>query len=487
MKLNGGIFLVLQLILLLSGCKKNEKRPNVVFIFADQYRRASMGFLNEDPVVTPNIDKLAQEGVFFSKAVSNHPLCSPYRGMLMTGQYPLSNGVISNCHSGRNQYGNFIKKDAVCLSDVLTQNGYNAGFIGKWHLDGPKPELGSNINIWDSWTPFDHRHGFDFWYAYGCSNNHLNPHYWTTHAKEDEKHYIEQWSSEHEADIVIRYIENKGDSLRNSAKPFALIWAPNPPHAPYDLYPDKYKEHYNGKTIEDVLNRPNVRYKNDTTFKAGDPYVESNIHHAINYFAMVNGVDEQIGRVIEKLKQEGLYDNTIIIFSSDHGEMMGSHGLMQKNIWFKESYEIPFIVHWPQKIEPKTDDLLISVPDYMPTILGLVGLEDKIPESVEGNDYSGVLWGRDVERPSLQLYFGTTPDKKHLGLRGFRNHQYTFAVNKLSEREKIYFLYDDVNDPYQMNNIWGKDTITDNSMKFQLDSLLNSMDDPWIGHDRISQ
>ena len=118
-------------------CKTEQKskktKPNLLFIFADQYRQASLGFLKEDPVHTPNIDKLAKEGVFFSEAVSNNPLCSPYRAMIMTGRYSLSTGVVENCNSQRTALGNFLKKDEICFSDVLVDNGYSAGYVGKWH------------------------------------------------------------------------------------------------------------------------------------------------------------------------------------------------------------------------------------------------------------------------------------------------------------------------------------------------------------------
>ncbi|MCL3781422.1 sulfatase [Prolixibacteraceae bacterium JC049] len=459
--------------------KKETKQPNILYIFADQYRKASLGFLNEDPVKTPNIDALAENGVFFSHAVANHPLCSPYRGMLMTGQYPLTNGVISNCHSGRTKYKNYLKIDTKCFSDVLAENGYDAGYVGKWHLDGPEPTPPGVRANWDCWCPPDHRHGFSFWYAYGTHGRHNNPYYWTTNGGENDKVFANEWSPTHEASVIIDFLRNN-KKQRNNDKPFALFWGINPPHTPFGEVPQKYKDQFAGMDMKAALNRPNVRYTTNNELHAGDKGVERKIHEATNYFACINGVDDQIGRVIKELKRLGMFENTIIVFSADHGEMMGSHGLMHKNIWFKEAYEIPFIVHYPKTVKPAVDDLLISVPDYMPTLLGLAGLSKQIPRSVEGKDYSQVLKGGNVDRPDKQLYFGSDPKDPSSGKRGFRNHKYTFAALKEKNGTISYYLYDDVNDPYQLKNIYGKDKKRDVQMRNELENLLKKMNDPWI-------
>jgi len=455
-----------------------KEQPNLLFIFADQYRRASLGFLKEDPVVTPNIDQLADEGVFFSRAVANHPLCSPYRAMLMTGKYPLSNGVIANCHSQRTAYGNFLKKDEICFSDVLVQNGYSAGYVGKWHLDGPPPTGPGEKKVWDTWCPPEDRHGFSFWYAYGTHNRHNAPYYWPTHGGEKDKITVNEWSPTHEAGVIIDYLKNE-KKQRHEEKPFALFWSINPPHTPFKQVPQKYKNHYKGKDLKELLARPNVEFKGNHSIKRGSKSVEKGLKDAADYFACVNGVDEQIGRVVSQLKEMGLYENTIIVFSSDHGEMLGSHGLMYKNVWFKEAFEIPLIVHYPKKIKAKTDDLLISVPDYMPTMLGLMGLGENIPKTVEGKDYSNVFFNRPVERPDKQLYFGSEPSAPSSGTRGFKNRQYTFAVLKVDGGKKIYHLYDDQADPYQMKNIWGQNPELDKQLEQELTQLLKSMNDPW--------
>lgn len=460
---------------------KNEDRPNLLFIYGDQHRRQAMGFVNEDPVITPNLDALAKNGVYFSKAVANHPLCSPYRGMLMTGEYPITNGVVSNCNSGRTKFNNFLDKENTnTFSDVVSRNGYNAGYIGKWHLEGPEQTLpGEKVN-WDTYCPKDRRHGFDFWYAYNADNDHFKPHYWNTYAEEEDAVYVDQWSPIHEADIISEYLEGGGHSPRDLTKPFALFWSINPPHTPFYKVPEKYKEIYKGKTAKEILNRPNVSFIDNLNIKAGDHGVRDKISEAPLYFACVTGIDDQIGRIISKLKELKLYDNTIIVYSSDHGEMMGSQGLMHKNVWFKESFEIPLIIHWPKKIAPKTDNLLISVPDYMPTLLSLMGLKNKIPKNVEGKDYAEVLLGGQVKRPNSQLYFGSQPSNPSMGKRGYRDLNHTFAVVKNKDKSKSYYLYDDINDPYQLRNIWKEDPKRDDQVLSKLTALLTEMNDPWL-------
>ncbi len=467
---------------LLQSCSGKKSKPNLLFIFADQFRRASLGFLQEDPVYTPHIDKLAANGVFFSRAFANHPLCSPFRGMLLSGKYPLSNGVVANCHSGRTVYGNYLKKEEVCFSDVLANNGYSAGYVGKWHLDGPTPTAPGEALVWDSWCPPDHRHGFSFWHAYGTHNRHNNPYYWTTHAREDEITYVDQWSPEHEAEVIMDYLENNANQ-RESEKPFALFWGINPPHTPFGEVPERYKKQYEGKSYTDLLNRPNVNIGGNPALQAlgvGDHGVEQQIVEAPDYFAAVNGVDDQIGRVISKLKEKGLYDNTIIVFTSDHGEMLGSQGLMHKNIWFKEATDIPLIVHWPDRLKPRTEEILISVPDYMPTFLGLMGLHDQLPDNLEGKDYSGIFFDQTVEYPDCQLYFGSEPDAPSTGKRGIRTEAYTYVEVKDLEGEKHYFLYDDLNDQFQLENIYGKNPQLDQQLAQRLEQLLLTLNDPWV-------
>jgi uncharacterized sulfatase len=187
----------------------SKSPPNVVFVFPDQFRQQAIGFMQQDPVITPNLDRFASESLVLTHAVSNYPVCSPYRAMLFTGKYPFSTGVIGNCYSGTIPYGVQLRASERCFSDVLHDVGYSLGYIGKFHLDLPReedipftegwrgqPGAGS---FWDAYTPpGPRRHGFDFWHSYGCCDQHLTPHYWHNDAKVDERTDIEGWSVQHE-------------------------------------------------------------------------------------------------------------------------------------------------------------------------------------------------------------------------------------------------------------------------------------------------
>jgi len=174
---------------------KNKKALNLLIILADQWRGQAIGFEGKEPVMTPSLDKFAKESLVLTQMVSNFPVCSPARAMLMTGQYPLKNHVYSNVNSASAPFGIELQKDAVCWSDVLKQNGYSNGYIGKWHLDSPyQPYIPTSNNIgkvaWNEWASPDRRHGFDYWYAYGTYDEHDKPMYWDTNAKRDEFKYV---------------------------------------------------------------------------------------------------------------------------------------------------------------------------------------------------------------------------------------------------------------------------------------------------------
>ena len=209
-----------------------QEKPNLVFIMADQWRGNALGCLGKEPVKTPCLDQLAREGVNFTNAVSSYPVSSPARGMLMTGMYPHKNKVTGNCNSANAPYGVELPQDARCWSDILKANGYQTGYIGKWHLDAPhKPYVDTYNNqgavAWNEWCPKERRHGFDYWYSYGTYDVHKHPHYWDT---EGVKHEINEWSPAHEADKAISYLRNEGN-VRDPNKPFficLLYTSPSP-------------------------------------------------------------------------------------------------------------------------------------------------------------------------------------------------------------------------------------------------------------------
>lgn len=496
MKFNTSIFFVLLTAMVLLNCKdktaavvkedKKQSQPNLLFIFPDQFRNAAIGINNQDPVNTPHLDQLAGEGMIVSNAISSYPLCSPYRGMLMTGLLPYENSILTNSNSRRYKYDNSWQKDDISFSDVLVKNGYDPGYVGKLHLTSPPPIEGKDTIIWDAYTPKEFRHGFNFWYAYGTFDMHNTPHYWINDAKEDELTKINEWSAKHEADVIINYLKNPSDSTRSKDKPFALFWSVNPPHPPYQYVPGKYLNGYKNKSLDELLVRKNVDLEtaaNDLAFHRGATRGRTNLakDHVAEYFAMVTGVDEQIGRVLETLKEEKLYDNTIVVITSDHGEMMGSHGLMSKNIWYEESINVPFIIRWPERLKAgQKSDLLIGTTDIMPTLLNMMGATDGIPSNLDGKDLSGLILDDQGDEPQSVMYYFIEEGQPASGHRGLRTKRYTYVITLDNNDVERQVLFDNQEDPYQLNDI--ADTATDVNVELhrELMAQLKAKKDPWL-------
>jgi arylsulfatase A-like enzyme len=460
-----------------NGPPPPPRRPNIVFVFPDQFRQHAVGFMHADPVVTPNLDRFAAQSLVLTHAISNFPVCSPYRAMLLTGQYPFGSGVIGNCNSQNNARGIFLKLDARCLSDVLDDAGYFCGYVGKWHLDAPDPaheqftegRRGDGL-IWDGFTPPDHRHSFRFWHSYGCCDNHLSPHYWVNQARVDQPLDVSEWSVQHETGVAVDFIANRGGAMREPDKPFALFVSYNPPHTPFKAVPEKYLDAYAGKTTRELLNRPNVR------FEGRGAEAEKWAKH---YFAAISGIDEQFARIITALNDANLTDDTIVVFTSDHGEMMGSQGLMNKQVWFNESLRVPFAIRWPGKIQPGRNNVLLSAPDIMPTLLGLCGLTGEIPASVQGADRSANLLGTKTAQPDSALYLWideAAPAQR--GCRGIVTGRHTFVIDR-RETQACEYLYDNERDPYQMNNLAASEPALAESCRAETQRWLERTGDPW--------
>lgn len=470
-------------------------QPNIIYVFPDQFRNSAMQFWNDkefkqsvnfkaDPVHTPVLDKFARESVVLTSAQSSCPLSSPHRGMLLTGMYPDGSGVMLNCNSTR-PISN-LKQDAIAISDVFSQNGYDCAYIGKLHVDYPTKNNPQNPGtyveeqnpVWDAFTPKERRHGFNFWYSYGTFDEHKNPHYWDTDGK---RHEPKEWSPKHEADKAIEYMAK----IRDKSKPFFMMVSMNPPHSPYNSLNDCMEEDYNlykNIPLNQLLVRPNVN-SNFTERQANAPY----------YFASVTGVDREFGRILEALKAMGLDKNTIVVFSSDHGETLGSHVEDAKNSPYTEAMNVPFLIRYPEKLKPQVSHLLLSTPDVMPTLLSLAGLKNNIPSTVVGRDLSAELTHQKPTKqaPKAVLYIQNIDGQKNSEgkvvsyfpvSRGVKTDRYTLSItiDKKTKKLKQVLLFDDLKDPYQMRNL----SIEKNKKLFaslckQMPTLLKKANDPW--------
>lgn len=428
-----------------------KKRPNLLYVFLDQWRYQAMGHVGADQVKTPNMDRFAQESVDCTEAISTFPLCSPHRASLLTGKYPFSLGMWTNCKIGLSEVL-MLKPQETCIGNVLKDAGYETGYIGKWHLDASEQNFEkhpvSGARYWDAYTPpGERRQGFDYWLSYGAWDQHLDPHYW-----EDTPKQIKPgcWSPIFETDKALEYMEKQKDK----EEPFALFLSYNPPHPPYDQVPEKYYKQYSDMP---VIYRENVPEEKKT------PEMEEITRQ---YFAAVTGVDDQFGRLLAYLKENHMEEDTLIVLSADHGEMLGSHGEMSKNIWYEESIHIPLYMKWKGNLKPSKYHELVASPDHMPTLLGILGLS--IPDTCQGFNHAQGIRTGESEAPQdafLCSYPGMPEmvaafEKKGLnskcyGWRGIRTHSHTYVIYNGYQpgEEQIKLLYDNVKDPYQQNPI----------------------------------
>jgi arylsulfatase A-like enzyme len=395
------------------------RRPNVIVAFADQWRSQATGYAGNSNVKTPNLDALANESVNFTHAVAGCPVCSPYRASLMTGQFPLTHGVFVN--------DVYLQHSAVSLADAYAAAGYDTAYVGKWHLDGHGRS---------AYIPPERRQGYDYWKVLECTHNYNHSAYYS--GESDEKLYWDGYDAIAQTRDAQEYVRNHDDS-----KPFLLVLSWGPPHNPYETAPEKYRAMYDPEAIS---LRPNVP----------DELAEQARKDLAGYYAHCTALDACVGDLLRTIKEAGIEDNTIFLFTSDHGDMLGSQGHQRKQRPWDESIRVPFLLYYPAMFgrQPGQLDALIDAPDVMPTLLGLCGLP--IPEIVEGLDFSGYM--QDGEDPSdgaalimCPHPFGEWARPRNGGreYRGLRTHRYTY-VRTL---EGPWLLYDNHECPYQAKNL----------------------------------
>ena len=431
------------------------KKPNLLVVFADQWRNTARG-LHNPQIATPNMDRFAEEAFSTDQAVSGCPLCSPYRSELLTGRRAVHTGVFGNCMTG---YDMCLSPEELCISQVLKESGYRTGYIGKWHLDSPELNSGSQplsgAEGWDAYTPpGKKRHGFEYWHAYNAWNDHLHMHYWE---EDSEKIFTNLWSPVYETDKALEFMESR------KKEPFALFLSWNTPHPPFEKIPEKYYDLYRDLEPDYSPNVEGDRFDNQT----GEPGFKSRkeLDEAIRcYYAAVTGLDEQFGRIITWLKENELYDQTIVLLTADHGEHLGAHGYVGKHTWYEESINVPFMLSYPEKIPVGRNDISMETVDIFPTLLGLMDIT--IPPSVEGrcladwlicgkrpeNEavYSSAYISRDI---FLEAYREKGLDPKRSGWRCIRTPEYKYVIEKgyLPEDVPRYLLFNRKADPYEIN------------------------------------
>ncbi|MDX1283519.1 MAG: sulfatase-like hydrolase/transferase, partial [Draconibacterium sp.] len=257
---------------------------------------------------------------------------------------------------------------------------------------------------------------------------------------------------------------------RDSNKPFFMIWSLNPPHNPWN------EQHTKMEFYDQYTNNGKVEYEKLLTHKNANANANAKAgKHAPYYFANVSAVDYFIGQVLDKLEELNIAENTIICFSSDHGEMLGSHGHQGKPYPYTEAFNVPFIVKWGDKLKHRVEDLILGVPDVMPTILGLAGMEDKIPMEVQGANYAPNLIHPEsakIDEPRAALYI----DFKSRGV--YTGDQTLVVVNTPENGTEVYG-YDNIKDPEQLSKIPFEEMENAKMLKSELEQLLKTTADKW--------
>ena len=401
--------------------KNSIAKPNVVFVFADEWRAQAAGFAGDPNAITPALDKLSTRSIVFKTAVSNTPVSCPYRASLITGQYPLTHGVFMN--------DVLLNPGATTMGKIYKKAGYNTAYIGKWHLDG---------QCRSCYIPPERRQGFDYWKALDCTHDYNNSLYFS-----NEDTLPSMWpgyDAYYQTLDAQKYIEEHA----REEKPFLLVLSWGPPHDPYQTAPEMYKKKYENR---DILLRPNV--------PASDKDKAEN--DLKGYYAHINALDDCIAMLLNSLDENGITDNTIFVFTSDHGDMLFSQGMQKKQRPYDESILVPFLIRYPEILgqQSKLIEAPINTPDILPTILGLCDIE--IPSSVEGDDFSTYIKGEKKIKDNYALIASVAPfgqwQRKDGGIeyRGIRTKQFTY-VRKL---DGPWLLFDNIADPYQQNNLAG--------------------------------
>ena len=418
-----------------TGAAPTETRPNIVYFFPDQVRVNELGYNGGQNIATPNIDRFAKQGVVFTNAISSCPLCTPYRAMLQTGRWPtLTGGVMNWINLPSTGHG---------MGDVFAGGGYDTAYIGKWHLAAgrlagtldrrkePKPAPESEFV-----PPGPARMGWQHWAAYNFHTEFARAFYYRD---TPQRLIMPRFETDSETDFAIEYMKSRA----GGGKPFFVTVSPHPPHPPWR--PDQTPAGSLPKIGKDLYWRPNVKGRRDA--RLVDPHC---------YYAMLANADENFGRVLRYLDESGLAENTIVVFTSDHGEMLASQGRYNKMVPYAEAVDVPLIVRWPKHVKAATkSDALYTPMDHLPTLATLCGLP--VPEIVNGQSLASHVLGRGgTERDAaLMANYVSHWDFPESGTewpewRAVRTKQHTY-VRWLNGAEE---LYDNAADPFQMRNLF---------------------------------
>jgi arylsulfatase A-like enzyme len=394
-------------------------RPNLLLVFSDEHRACSLAGEPFCEVQTTHLQRLAREGMCFRNCISNYPLCSPYRAMLMSGRWPFQTGVVDNAIG--------LRTNESSLGEAFRQAGYHTGYIGKWHLS---PDHRDREFIPEGAT----RQGFEDWQVWSTTNK---PHFdraFTFDPVTRERIRPKGYSAALMTDAAVNFIGAHVD------KPWMLVLSWGPPHSPFEDAPPETLRLYEAAALSF---RPNV-----------PAAVEAEMRGKLRgYYAHITALDAELGRLLHRLDETGQAKNTIVVYTSDHGTMMGSHGFGGKRLPFEEACRVPFLLRYPQAVPAnRNTDVLLSAIDLFPSLCGLAGVQ--VPSLCEGQDLSAVMLGRQGQGPESVFLMHIARENAEGSrsaplFRGVRTERFTYAVAD----DGRWCLYDNRGDPYQLRNL----------------------------------
>lgn len=487
---NSARLIYLLFLVMLVSCRNNESQPNIIFIMTDDHARQAISAYGSYRNETPNIDRLAEEGMLFENAYVTNSICAPSRAVILTGKHSHINGKIDNS-------GARFDSTQVTFPKLLKEAGYQTAMIGKWHLRSQPT-------------------GFDFWKVLPGQGHYYNPDFITP----DGRERIEGYVTDIITDIAIDWLEK-----RDREKPFLLMYHHKAPHREWEPAIRHYREYIN-KTFEepetlfddyegrgaaartaemsvldhmntagdikihpDILTKLGIPPKNNWDFRAltskldryndeqlaawNEVYGQMNREfmakypdmsrddmmrfnyqrYMQDYLGCIAGVDENVGRLLDYIEDKGLAGNTIIVYTSDQGFYLGEHGWFDKRFMYEESMSTPLIIRWPGHIEPGSRSAaLVQNLDFAQTFLEAAGLE--APEDMQGESLMPVLTSKETEwRDALYYHYYEYPAvhmvKKHYGIRTDR-YKLIHFYDDIDEWE----LYDLEKDPDEMRNVF---------------------------------
>lgn len=422
-------------------------KPNLVIIHTDEHNFRTLGCyreqLSEDQafvwgkgvkVDTPHIDSLAHDGALCTSYYAVSPVCTPSRASLMSGLYPQATGSPSNDMP--------LNDDLVTFAEILKRNGYATSYVGKWHLDGPaKPGFAPERKFGFD----DNRYMFNRGHWKQLEDTPDGPRVKARDRQDKPAYGVEgadarSFTTDFLTDRTLEIIE------RDKARPFCVMLSIPDPHGPNSVRPP-----YDTMYDKMVFKNPRTMDVDAATMpkwaNAGPKNTVKSLKQAqmAKYFGMVRCIDDNVGKILAYLKSEGLAENTIVVFTSDHGDLMGEHKKHNKGLPYETSACIPFVIRYPGKIRPgKVIHTAYTTADFAPTVLSMMGFRGQLP-GCHGADTAADFLGPDAEVRDDRITYFTNSGSRWVAA---VNHRYKLVLS----RNDRPWLFDLEEDPDELTN-----------------------------------